>query len=249
MKHRKFIVVACVILFLAVALGGLALQFNVVRKVLNQIVSTYPVSSIVNRLQRHTIPSNNAQCLADLAKLDVGFKAQSSFSNDKGCSVQHAVRLARVGNVKLDNAPLLTCRMATQLAKFEVDYLQPIGQSILGSKIKRIKHIGTYNCRSMRQYGGVLSQHAFANAIDVSAFVTEDGRTINVEKDWKGKQEKSRFLKKVAKSACKSFRASVSPDADANHFNHFHWDTGLYRNCAISVPDPLWKILLKVACR
>jgi len=121
MKHRKFIVVMCVSLFLMVALGGLALQFDVTRKVINQIVSAYPFSSIVDRIQRHTIPSNNAQCLVDLAKRDVGFKAQSSFSNDKGCSVQHAVRLSRVGNVKLDNAPLLTCRMATQLAKFEVD--------------------------------------------------------------------------------------------------------------------------------
>ena len=108
------------------ALGGLALQFDVTRKVINQIVSAYPFSSIVNRVQRHTIPSNNAQCLIDLAKRDVGFKTQSSFSNDKGCSVQHAVRLSRVGNVKFDNAPLLTCRMATQLAKFEVDYLQPV---------------------------------------------------------------------------------------------------------------------------
>ena len=231
MKHRKLIVVAFVSLLLVVALGGLALQFDVTRKVLNQIVSAYPFSSIVNRIQRHTIPSNNAQCLIDLAKRDVGFKTQSSFSNDKGCSVQHAVKLSRVGNVKLDNAPLLTCRMATQLAKFEVDYLQPTAQSILGSKIKRIKHIGTYNCRSMRQYGGVLSQHAFANAIDVSAFVTEDDKTISVEKDWNSKQEKSKFLKQVAKSACKSFRVSVSPDADANHFNHFHWDTGLYRSC------------------
>ena len=231
MKHRKLIVIACVSLLLVVALGGLALQFDVTRKVLNQIVSAYPFSSIVNRIQRHTIPSNNAQCLIELAKQNVSFKAQSSFSNDKGCSVQHAVRLARVGNVKLDNAPLLTCRMATQLAKFEVDYLQPTAQNILGSKIKRIKHIGTYSCRSMRQYGNVLSQHAFANAIDVSAFVTEDGRTISVEKDWKGKQEKSKFLKKVASTACRSFRVSVSPDADANHFNHFHWDTGLYRSC------------------
>jgi hypothetical protein len=231
MKHRKLIFIAFVSLFLMVALGGLALQFDVTRKVLNQIVSTFPVSSIVNRIQRHTIPSNNAQCLVDLAKRDVGFKAQSSFSNDKGCSVQHAVRLSRVGNVKLNNSPLLTCRMATQLAKFELDYLQPVAQSILGSKIKRIKHIGTYSCRSMRQYGNVLSQHAFANAIDVSAFVTEDGRTISVEKDWKGKQEKTKFLKQVSRSACKSFRVSVSPDADANHFNHFHWDTGLYRSC------------------
>jgi hypothetical protein len=230
-KYRKVIVVTCLLGFVAVALGGMALQFNVTRKALVQIASTYPISAIVNRLQRYTIPSNNQQCLSELAKRDVDFKAQSSFSNDNGCSVQHAVRLSRVGNVKLDNAPLLTCSMATQLAEFESDYLQPTAQSILGSKVNRIKHLGTYNCRSMRQFKGVLSQHAFANAIDVSAFVTEDGKTINVERDWKGNKDKSKFLKQIASSACLTFRVSVSPDGDANHFNHLHWDTGLYRSC------------------
>ena len=83
----------------------------------------------------------------------------------------------------------------------------------------------------MRQFKGVLSQHAYANAIDVSVFVTEDGKTVNVERDWKGKKNKSKFLKQVASSACLSFRVSVSPDGDANHFNHLHWDTGLYRSC------------------
>ena len=231
MKLRKAFVVSGLVVAAAVVLGGLALQFNVTRKALAQIASTYPVSAIVNRLQRYTIPSNNQQCLSDLAKLDVAFKAQSGFTDGNGCSVQHAVRLARVGNVRLDNAPLLTCSMATQLAEFESNHLQPAAQSVLGSKIKRIKHLGTYNCRSMRQFKGVLSQHAYANAIDVSEFVTEDGKTINVERDWKGEQDKSKVLKQIASSACLSFRGSVSPDGEANHFNHFHWDTGLYRSC------------------
>ena len=216
---------------IVVALGVLALQFKMTRIVLNQIAATYPISTIVNRLQLYTIPFNNEQCLNDLAKLDVDFKPQSDFTSGNGCRVQHAVRLARVGNVKLDNAPLLTCSMVTQLAQFESNHLQPTAKRVLGSKIKRIKHLGTYNCRSMRQFKGVLSQHAYANAIDVSGFVTEDGSIVDVERDWKGSQKKSKFLKKIALSACQSFRVSVSPDGDANHFNHLHWDTGLYPSC------------------
>ena len=58
-----------------------------------------------------------------------------------------------------------------------------------------------------------------------------DGRSISVAKDWKGNGKKARFLKAVASSACQAFRVSVSPDGDANHWNHLHWDMGIYRSC------------------
>jgi hypothetical protein len=121
--------------------------------------------------------------------------------------------------------------MATELAEFEQGKLQSTAKRILGSEIKRINHIGTYNCRSMRQYKGIISQHGYANAIDVSGFILKDGRSISVAKDWKGNGKKARFLKAVASSACQAFRVSVSPDGDANHWNHLHWDMGIYRSC------------------
>jgi len=83
----------------------------------------------------------------------------------------------------------------------------------------------------MRQYKGIISQHGYANAIDVSGFILKDGRSISVAKDWKGNGKKARFLKAVASSACQAFRVSVSPDSDANHWNHLHWDMGIYRSC------------------
>jgi len=217
---------------LAIILGGWILVPDQPRKrLLMSFVSAKPVSTIINKLQQFSPLPNNAECLVKLKQQDVAFKLQASFSEPVGCNVEHAVRLARIGKTKLDNSPLLTCRMALQLSKFEHRTLQPNAQRILGARVIRLKHIGTYNCRSMRQYQGLLSQHAFANAIDVSGFVLDDGRVINVEKDWNGAGRKSRFLKAINSSACSSFRVSVTPDGDANHFNHIHWDVGPYRSC------------------
>ncbi|MBT4700657.1 MAG: extensin family protein [Rhodospirillaceae bacterium] len=217
---------------LAIILGGWILAPDLPHKrLLMSFVSIKPVSTIINRLQQISPLPNNAECLVKLKRQDVAFRPQASFSEPMGCNVEHAVRLARIGETKLDNAPLLTCRMALQLSKFERSTLQPNAKRILGVRIKRLKHIGTYNCRSMRQYQGLLSQHAFANAIDVSGFVLDDGRVINVEKDWNGAGSKSRFLEAIASSACRSFHVSVTPDGDVNHFNHFHWDVGPYRSC------------------
>ena len=201
------------------------------RKAVLQLVNSYPVSLIVNKLQQASIPNDDAECLKELGKRDVRFRKQGDFSEPTGCKVKSAVRLSRVGQVQLDNAPLLTCKMAIQLARFSEDELQSAARDVLGTTVKRVHHIGTYNCRSMRQFKGVLSQHAFANAIDVSGFELENGNVINVARDWGANGAKAKFLKRVSSDACDAFHVAVSPDGDANHFNHFHWDMGPYRSC------------------
>jgi len=214
-----------------IGFAGIPLYFDYSRRLLVRVASIGPIPTFINRLQRYGIPKNDAECMKDLKTLDVDFKEQVSFSEPLGCKVEYGVRLARAGNIRISNAPLLTCRMATELAEFEQGKLQSTAKRILGSEIKRIKHIGTYNCRSMRQYKGIISQHGYANAIDVSGFILKDGRSISVAKDWNGNGKKARFLKAVASSACQAFRVSVSPDGDANHWNHLHWDMGIYRSC------------------
>ena len=201
------------------------------RRAVLQLVNSYPVSLIVNKLQEGHIPANDATCLKELGKRDVFFRRQGDFSEPTGCKVKSAVRLSRAGHVQFDNAPLLTCTMALQLARFSEDKLQSAARDVLGTTVKRMHHIGTYNCRSMRQFKGVLSQHAFANAIDVSGFELANGNVINVATDWKTNNDKANFLKRVSIDACAAFHVAVSPDGDANHFNHFHWDMGPYRSC------------------
>jgi len=114
---------------------------------------------------------------------------------------------------------------------FTANSLQPVALQKFGSAVANMSNIGTYNCRSMRQYPGIVSQHGFANAIDVTGFTLADGTNINVANDWNSGSAKAEFLKEITYDACKAFRVAVSPDGDANHWNHLHWVMGPYWNC------------------
>jgi len=103
----------------------------------------------------------------------------------------------------------------------------------LGADLKKVHHVGTYSCR--RQNGnnsGQWSEHAYANAWDITGFELTDGRMISVLKDWKGKDKKRRkFLREARNKACKIFRVTLSPDYNEAHRDHFHVDMGPTTAC------------------
>ena len=71
--------------------------------------------------------------------------------------------------------------------------------------------------------GNKLSGHAIANAVDISAFVLQDGRRITVLDGWRSDDPVVReFLQVIHSSACKRFGTVLSPDYNAAHANHLH---------------------------
>jgi hypothetical protein len=123
------------------------------------------------------------------------------------------------------NTPAVTCPVAAALELWRRESVAPAARAILGSEIARIEHLGAYSCR--RMYGGAdgpWSEHATANAIDIAAFVLEDGRRISVLGDWEGTNEEAAFLRAVRDGACESFTTVLSPDYNAAHADHFHLD-------------------------
>jgi len=111
--------------------------------------------------------------------------------------------------------------------------LNVLAQTHFGTELSKIHHVGTYSCR--RQNGndsGYWSEHAFANAWDITGFELKDGRVISVLKDWKSKDKtRRRFLQDARNKACKIFRATLSPDFNEAHHDHFHVDMGPTRSC------------------
>jgi hypothetical protein len=139
------------------------------------------------------------------------------------------------GNIAYSSAPLLTCTMALALAQFE-RIAQEEAQSVLRSTVVRIDHLGTYNCREMLQYKGWVSEHSYANAIDIGDFVLKDGRTIGVLRDFDTgdappKAPAAAFLRNVSRRANDEdvFSHVLTPFFDALHKNHFHLDLARYR--------------------
>jgi len=124
------------------------------------------------------------------------------------------------------NTPAITCPVAVGLELWRAQSVTPASREFLGSEVVRIEHMGAFNCRRTRGSGsgGGWSQHATANAIDISAFVLADGRRISVLDDWDGNADRARFLRSIRDDACGAFATVLSPDFNAAHADHFHFD-------------------------
>ena len=95
-----------------------------------------------------------------------------------------------------------------------------------------IEMFGAYSCR--RMYGakeGKISEHATGNAIDVSGFKLANGKEILVDKQWRANSPESDFLHEVRDRGCTVFQTVLSPDYNAAHHNHLHFDMGAYKVC------------------
>lgn len=112
-----------------------------------------------------------------------------------GCGWSNSFAFSRVGAADINVRPL-TCEMTAATALWVINKVQPEARATFGSGVARIHHLGTYSCRNI-EGSDRRSQHAKANAIDISGFTLEDGRTISVQKDWNGEGAKTAFLDEV----------------------------------------------------
>lgn len=127
--------------------------------------------------------------------------------------------------VSIRPAAKLTCSMASQFHRWMLDYVQPSAKTHLETEITGVLNVASYHCRT--RYDDPtqrMSQHAFANALDLAGFITDKGEQISVEKSWEGDTPESRFLKEIHAGACKIFGTVLGPEANAAHSNHFHLD-------------------------
>lgn len=164
------------------------------------------------------------QCTIDLKQAGVRFTPLADKDYGGGCDAIDAVKLIDVGT-PVTNLGAMTCPLARNFAAWTQYAVRPAARKYLGSEIVRIETFGTYSCRNI--YGGRsgrLSQHAHANAVDVSGFILADGRRIMVNGGWTGDQNSRDFLRALHKSACRRFGTVLGPDYNAAHYNHFHFD-------------------------
>ena len=167
------------------------------------------------------------QCTVDLARERVGFRVLPDRTFGGGCSALGAVQLTEIGT-PVTNLGAMTCPVARQFARWTRDELQPAARRLLGTTVRRIETFGTYACRGVNgDPNARLSEHAFANAVDVSAFVLADGRRITVLDGWRGGDgDVRRFLRAVHDGGCRRFSITLGPEANRQHADHFHFDMG-----------------------
>jgi hypothetical protein len=164
------------------------------------------------------------QCLAGLKSKSVRFAGLPNKSFDGGCRMIDTIKLMDFGT-QTTNLGAMTCPLASSFTDWARYAVAPAAKQYLGSPVIKIETMGTFNCRVVNgSRSGRLSQHAFANAVDVSAFVLRDGRRVSVLDGWRGSSAEQAFLRRLHQSACKRFGTVLGPDYNAAHANHFHFD-------------------------
>jgi hypothetical protein len=166
------------------------------------------------------------QCLATLKAADVRYSPLPNQINGGGCQTIDTVKLMSFATEATNLGPM-TCPLAANFAAWAKHAVAPAAKQYLGSEIAKIETMGTYSCRKVNgNRSNKLSQHAFGNAVDVSAFVLKNGRRVSVLSGWNGKADERAFLRRLHESACKRFGTVLGPNYNAAHANHFHFDMG-----------------------
>ncbi len=161
-------------------------------------------------------------CRAVLARSEVAFAALAP-AGEGACA--RPDRTVLTASPLAPDSPPTTCAVAAGLALWLERGVRPAAREVLGAPLARVEHLGAYSCR--RLYGrseGGWSEHASGNAIDIAGFVMADGRRVSVLAGWNGEPAEAAFLRRVRDEGCRVFGTVLSPDYNAAHRDHFHFD-------------------------
>ena len=146
------------------------------------------------------------------------------------CEIEDPVLLySPIGNVSIryiasaEEAPVfMGCNAAVSV----------VGSAAVAGSLgaTELLHIGTYNCRTISGTS-TLSQHGYANAIDIGGFTLEDGTEITVFDDWEDgnpnpQTEYGQWLREFTDQiwAMGLWNIILTPEYNAAHDDHFHID-------------------------
>lgn len=142
--------------------------------------------------------------------------------------------------VSLDRSVTLSCAMVPALQAWLTRSVQPAAMAAFGSPIVEMTSFGTYSCRRMdNRRVGRMSEHAFANAIDVKGFQLANGREVRILTGWRGAPDEQGFWHDIAYGACTSFTTVLGPgSSDGLHENHLHLDLARHSSGDVHVCRP-----------
>ena len=179
----------------------------------------------VTRFKLQRLQQDPAACLAFLQRARAA--GLISFSQPPAlrgsCPLAAPIRIQRFAQVSLSSSFLASCPLAVSSLMFVTQAAKSAATTPLRSPLVRIEHVGSYACRNIyHRAQGRLSEHATADAWDVTAFRLANGLRISVARDWKGTDEKAALLHQWFNSGCNWFGNTLGPDYNAAHATHFH---------------------------
>jgi hypothetical protein len=178
-----------------------------------------------------------AECKKRLDGLNITFSELSAFGQSGGCGAPHAVLVSSIAGVQISPPAELTCDMAESLHGWVSSSAVPAAFQHLKKQLVKINNASAYVCRRRNNSRtGKLSEHAKANALDISTLAFDDGSSISIKGDWSGLKQlvgisaQGNFLRQIRRDACIRFTTVLGPGSDAYHGDHFHIDVARRKN-------------------
>lgn len=132
-------------------------------------------------------------------------------------------------DIALSSPASTNCAMAGAFADWvgEVDLY---AQAAMDAPIEMVNTGTSFICRNRYSAeDGFVSEHGFANALDITGFTLADGTTIAVEADWlPASAPPGKLLRQAHGAACGRFTTVLGPEANADHEDHLHLDLGCH---------------------
>lgn len=168
-------------------------------------------------------PPDDTACLRRLERLGVRFERMEPIVNGQ-CSLARPLNvIALADGIALEPNDTMVCGIAEALARWTTE-VQVVAQKELGDRLTSLKLGGTYVCRGQNNGGEAkLSEHAFANAVDIMGFTFEKHPPIMIQARPPGTPDAA-FQTSVWTTACRFFRTVLGPGSDASHDTHLHLD-------------------------
>ena len=181
------------------------------------------------KLQRLT--PQQCQGLLEQANRQGMISSQPVADSAGECPLSDVVRVRHFGSVALSSSFLASCPLALSSALFVARQAKPLTQSFMGSQLTRIEHLGSYACRNIYHRADARrSEHASAQAWDISGFQLADGRKVTVLRGWKD-EKTAPWLRAMLNASCTYYGNGLGPEYNAAHANHFHLGMRGYGLC------------------
>ncbi|KPU06563.1 extensin [Enterobacter cloacae subsp. cloacae] len=138
------------------------------------------------------------------------------------CPLHNVVRVRDFGPVSLNSSFLASCPLALSSALFVSQQARPLTKTWTGSELVRIEHLGSYACRNIyHRPDARRSEHATAEALDISAFRLANGEQVTILHGWRSTKTQP-WLQALLTASCGYYGNGLGPEYNAAHANHFH---------------------------
>ena len=227
LKRWLLVAVAAIVMVVAIIEGAAFIAAHPQNMPWTRLDLDQPIGTFTG-LKLASLGEYPRRCRALLSEVGSADRPAATVTATPPCGFTDGMRLDHA--IAFRPAGIVTaCPVAAALVLWERDVVQPAASRHLGTRVTGFDHAGSYSCR--RIGGGPegrFSEHATADAIDITGFRLASGGNVSVLRDWKadGSRDPARaaFLREVRDGACRLFSTTLSPDYNAAHADHFHLD-------------------------